>query len=201
MDKMTGFSDFIPMEELTGMYGELDGEDIIWDRGLTYPSQQDMNSLSLAEEVSRIGSIEYNMGQYGNSGNNGLIQPMANVQNPTGQSRTGRRRTDQSGNVRHQMDQPANTPGRMGQSGNSRRRTDQSETSRRRASQSFTAPSFMGFHVNSNPTVTGQYSQYDLGYNGGNLSPTDPMPRARPDFVTERSEEMAGSSNWTRGVE
>ncbi|XP_047479945.1 uncharacterized protein LOC125032715 [Penaeus chinensis] len=115
--------DFIPMDDvMAGMASDY-GEDIFLDRNMTSLSFDDTNSFLLAEEVSRIGSTQYNMGQ-----RNRMLQSMA-------MSPSQNRPMDQVGHGQRAWSAQIQT----GQSDNSRRQPDLSLT------QPHAAPSLMGF--------------------------------------------------------
>ncbi|XP_037774161.1 uncharacterized protein LOC119570535 [Penaeus monodon] len=145
MEKMT---DFIPMDDvMAGMASNHDG-DIFIDQNMSHIFD-DTNPIRLAEEVSLIGSTQYNMGQRNRIlqswGNNNTMAPSQNRGSPMDQLGNGQHEVDQSWNVQHQMGQSWSVQNQMGHSWNSRRQPDQSGSSRNHMSQPHVAPSLMGF--------------------------------------------------------
>ncbi|XP_063595643.1 uncharacterized protein LOC134772527 [Penaeus indicus] len=127
MDKM---GDFIPMDDvIAGMASDFGG-DIFLDQNMMSHSFDDINSFRLAQEVSRIGSTQYNMGQrnrlFQSTGNNNAMFPSQNRQTAM----------DYAGNSQP----PWNVQFQTRPLGNSRRPPDQAGSHPHAA-----APSLVGF--------------------------------------------------------
>ncbi|ROT76552.1 hypothetical protein C7M84_004856 [Penaeus vannamei] len=166
MDKM---GDFIPMDELiTGMPSNHDGDIVFLDQNV---SLREFEPFRLAEEVSFIGSTQYNMGQHNTSGN-GMFHPrgnnnMAQSQNrrsPLDQLGNGQHHMYQSESVQHQMDQPWNGQHQMDQPWNGQHQMDQSWNGQHQMTNPGTAAS--NGPIMERPASNGGQHQMDQSRNG-----------------------------------